>query len=64
VRELDRYHGSVSRDVPARPHEPRFAPSAQSPLALEAPLAEPKWRRKRLKRLDSDSDPEFPVTLA
>ncbi len=40
VRELDRYHGSVSRDVRARPYEPRFAPPAQSPLALEATLAE------------------------
>ena len=39
VRELDRHHGYVSRDVPARPDEPRFAPPAQGPLALEAPLA-------------------------
>jgi hypothetical protein len=37
VRELDRYHGFPSREVPARAEEPRLAPPAEKPLALEAP---------------------------
>jgi hypothetical protein len=39
VRELDRYHGFVVRDVPARSDEQGLAPPAQSRLALEAPPA-------------------------
>jgi hypothetical protein len=37
VRELDRYHGLSSRAVAAGAEEPRLAPPAEKPLALEAP---------------------------
>jgi hypothetical protein len=41
VRELDRYHGFVPYDGPTRAAENlRLAARSQTPLALEAPIAE------------------------
>ncbi|MGH6797581.1 MAG: hypothetical protein ACREDI_04275, partial [Roseiarcus sp.] len=40
VRELDRYHGYVPHEAPARAEDLWLAPPAQTPLALEAPIAE------------------------
>jgi hypothetical protein len=41
VHELDRYHGFSPREVPTRAEEPRLAPPAEKPLALEAPRPRP-----------------------
>jgi DNA-binding CsgD family transcriptional regulator len=41
IRELDRYHGFAFRDGASRPGHPQLAPSAQAPLALGPPTAEP-----------------------